>query len=113
MHYIFTPEAQILVCFALRPAGSKISHILLFPIDYHVKRQKKNHNWISLNNFGRDPPQEYVWFVGSESDVYFQRYRLKFFLPYGPVLTKRNKNRKKIKKIKSKIKKKMVWRYGG
>ncbi len=31
-----------MVRFALRLGVSKISHILSFPIDYHVKRQKKN-----------------------------------------------------------------------
>ena len=41
MHEILTPEAQILLRFALRPAVSKISHILSFPIDYHVKRPTK------------------------------------------------------------------------
>ena len=38
-------------------------------------------------------------FLGRESDVYFQRRcRLKFFLPYGSILTKtKKKNRKKSK----------------
>ncbi len=41
IHVVLTPEAQLLVLFALRPSVSKISHILSFPIDYHVKRPKK------------------------------------------------------------------------
>ncbi len=60
-------EAQILVRFALRPAVSKISHILQFPIDNHVKRPKKKEQktlpkiqnfefHYSFNNFGRDLP---------------------------------------------------------
>ncbi len=70
MHEILTPEAQILFRFALRPAVSKISHILSFPIDYHVKRPKKEQKNLSkiqnfkfhysFNNFVRDPPQEYT-----------------------------------------------------
>ncbi len=65
VHYIITHGVQILVCFALRPAFSKISHILSFPIDYHVKRPKKEQQNLpkiqnlkfnnSLYNFGRDP----------------------------------------------------------
>ncbi len=66
------PEVQILVRFALRPAVSKISHILSFPIDSHVKRpqkrtKKKKSEKIqnlkfrnSLYKFGRDPSYEYV-----------------------------------------------------
>ena len=54
----------------------------------------KFHN--SLSIFGRGPPQEYAWFLGSEPGAYFQRRcRLKFLLPYGPMLTKTKKNRKK------------------
>ncbi len=73
----------------------------------------KFHN--SLSNFGRDPRQEYAWFLGSEFDAYFQRRcRLKFLPPYGPMLTKTKKKIVKNQKIKIlKNKKKMVWRYGG
>ena len=42
IHQILTPDVQILVRFALRPAVSKISHSLSFSIDYHVKGPKKN-----------------------------------------------------------------------
>ncbi len=38
-----------------------------------------------FNNFGRDPPQEYTWILGSKSGAYFQRrWRLKLLLQYGP-----------------------------
>ena len=46
----------------------------------------------------------------SESDMYFQRCRLKFLLPYGPMLTKTKKKNKYRKKIK--IWKKSLSRYG-
>ncbi len=69
------------------------------PILSHVSENEKYlakiqnfkfHN--SLNNFGRDPPQEYAWFFGSASGAYFQRKcHLKFFVPYGPILTKTKK----------------------
>ena len=110
---ILTPEAQILVCFALRPAVSKISHILSFPIDYHVKRQKKKKKnkiicqkskifkfHYSFNNFVRDPPQEYTWILGSKSGLLFQRCRLKLLPPYGPMLTKTIKKMAKIQYLK-------------
>ena len=59
----------------------------------------KFHN--SLNSFGRDPPQEYAWFLARESGAYFQRRCcLKFLLLYGPMLTKTKKNHKKIKNLK-------------
>ncbi len=52
----------------------------------------------SLNNFGRDPPQEYPRILGSKSGVLFQRRsRLKLLLPYGPMLMKTKKNCKKQK----------------
>ncbi len=78
----------------------------------YICQNPKFHN--SLNNFGRDPPQEYAWFLGSESGVYFQRRcYLKIFVQYGPMLTKPKKivNNEKSKILKKK--KKMVWRYGG
>ncbi len=70
------------------------------------KKKKKNkricqkfHN--SLSNFGRYSPQEYAWFFESEYGAYFQeRCRLKFLLPYGPMLMKTEKNRKISKKNK-------------
>ncbi len=77
--------------FALRPAVLKISHILNFPNDYHVKcSPKKNKTNIakdlkfqfhySFINFGRDPPQEYTWILGSKSSMFFQRRcHLNFF----------------------------------
>ncbi len=84
---------------------SKISHILSFPIDYHLEHLKRRtkkkkkcqhiqnlkfHN--SLSNFGRDSSQEYAWFFGSESGVYFQRGCCwKFLLPYGPMLNRKKK----------------------
>ncbi len=36
----------------------------------------------------------------SESDAYFHRCRLKFLLPYGPMLTKMKKILKKSKTLK-------------
>ena len=66
------PESQISVRFALREALFQISHILLFPIDYHVKRSKENrkkcqhfkfHN--SFTSFGRDPPRSTHEFWGA------------------------------------------------
>ena len=49
----------------------------------------KFHN--SLNDFGRPSPGVGMIFL-SESDIYFQRRcRLKFFLPYGRMLTKMKK----------------------
>ena len=87
------PEAQILVRFALRPV-SKILRIISFPIDYHVKRPKKEQNNMpkiqnvkflySFNNFVRDLPQVYTWILGSKSGLLFQRRcRLKLLPPYG------------------------------
>ena len=48
-----------------------IAHFIKFYIDYHVKRLRKEHKKMpniqnfpnSLNNFGRDPPQDYVWYL--------------------------------------------------
>ena len=75
-----TPEAHILVGFALRPAVFKISNILYFPIDCEVKRspltrkKEKNKNLPNIqtftfynpfNNSGRDITQEYTWILGS------------------------------------------------
>ncbi len=55
----------------------------------------------SLNNFGRDPPQEYPWILGSKSGVFFQRgCRLKLLLPYAPMLAK-TKKKKKMAKIQN------------
>ena len=63
---------QISVHFALRPSAVRMSHILKFLVDYHVKwqkRQKKKKNrpksknfefHNSFNNFGRDPPRKYT-----------------------------------------------------
>ena len=101
IHTKYSPPRSKFWSVSLRPTVSKISHILSFPIDSHVKRPKteqkkknaKNPNFeisqcYSLSNFGRDSPQEYAWFFVSESGVYFQRRgRLKFLLPYGPMLT--------------------------
>ncbi len=66
---MLTSEAEILIRFALQPAVSKISYIVQFPIDYHVKRPKKeqkrlpkiqNFNFhYSFHNFGRGHPQQY------------------------------------------------------
>ena len=79
-------------------------HILL-PYGPMLAKTKKNgknpkfHNF--LNNYGRDPPQEYAWFFGSESDVYFRRRcRMKCFLPYDPILTKTKKKKKNVKNQK-------------
>ncbi len=69
----------------------------------------------SLNNSGREPPQEYASFFGSECDVYFQRRcRLNFFLPYGPMLTKTKKIGKisKIKILKNKKNCLEIWWIG-
>ncbi len=41
VNYVLSPEVQSLVRFALRPPVSKISHILSFPMDSHVKRPQK------------------------------------------------------------------------
>ncbi len=97
-----------MVRFTLRPIVSKISHILSFPIDYHVKRPQKNKNNLpkiqnlkfhnSLSNFGRDPPQEHAFF-GNESGAYFQRRcLLKYLLPciWSYMLTKTKKKLKKF-----------------
>ncbi len=76
--------------------------ILQFPNDYNVKHFEKRTKKFqriqnvkfqnSLNNFGRDPPQEYTWDLGSTPGVYFQgRYRLKPLLPYSLTLTKTKK----------------------
>ncbi len=97
--------------FALRPTVSKISHILSFPIDYHVKRPKKEQNYLpkiqnfkfhySFNNFVRDPPQEYTIILWSKSGVSFQRRcRLKLLPLYGPILTKMKKKMVKIQCLK-------------
>ncbi len=59
----------------------------------------KFHNY--FKNFGRDPPHECKWILGSGSDVYFQRKcRLKLLLPYAWSCV--NEDKKKIFK-KSKI----------
>ena len=83
---------------ALRPAVSKISYILQFPIDYHVKRPNKEQKKLPkiqscFSNFGRDPPHQYAWFLGVNLMRTFRRCRLKFFLPYGPMLTKTKKKK--------------------
>ncbi len=52
----------------------------------------KFHN--SLNSCGRYPARGMHFFVGSESDVYFQRRcRLKCSLPYSPMLAKTKKKK--------------------
>ena len=76
IHQILTPGVQILVRFTLRPAVSKISHILSFPIDYHVKQSKKEQNNLpkiqnfkfhySFKNIVRDFPHQYTWILGSK-----------------------------------------------
>ncbi len=83
----------MLVRFALRPAVSKISHILSFTIDYHVKRTKKEQKNLPkiqnfkfhypFNNFVRDLSREYTCILGSKSGVFSQRRcRLKLLPPY-------------------------------
>ena len=68
------------------------------------KMAKKNQNFkfhYSFNNFGTNPPQEYSWIRGNKSDVLLQRCHLKLLLPYGPMLTKMKKKKKKIAKIQN------------
>ncbi len=81
-------------------------HSPLTTMLYGQKKEPKNLPKIqnlkfhySFNKFIRDPPQEYTWILASKSGVLFQRRcRLKFFLPYGPMLTKtKKKNHKKSK----------------
>ncbi len=69
------------------------------PILSHVNENEKKmakvqnlnfHN--SQNNFGRDPLYEYIWFLGTKSDGFFQRTcRLKFLQSYGLMLSKTKK----------------------
>ncbi len=108
-------ESEISLRFGPRPAIFKISHILWFPIDYHVKQPEKEQHQKkkkkkktqklqnfkfrnSSNNFGRDPLQGYTWIFGSKSGAYFQRWcRLKLSLPCSPMLMKTKKKWQKSK----------------
>ncbi len=53
----------------------------------------KFHN--SLNNFGRDPPQEYAWFVGVNLMYAFRGMSFEFFSPIWSHVNEKEKNRKK------------------
>ncbi len=67
----------------------------------------KFHNY--LYNFGRDPSYEYAWTFRSKSVAYFQtRCRVKFFLPYGPMLTKTNNNCQNLPKF---VKISKIWNF--
>ena len=70
-----------------------------------LTKKKKNKQLITLVE---TLPKSMHDFLGSESDVYFQRRcRLKFVLPYRAMLTETKKIVEKIKKFKI-LKTKMV-----
>ncbi len=98
-----------MVRLALRPAVSKMSHILSFPIDYHVTTKiAKNSKYqiyysfkkIKISNFTLllttlvEALTRSIHDFGSKSYVLYQRRcRLKLLLSYGPMLAKTKKKR--------------------
>ncbi len=96
IHVTTIPGSQRSLRFALRPAILMISHILLFPIDYHVIRPKKKQKKKTLVE---TLPHAGVYMnFGSKSGAYFQwRCHLKLSVVYGAMLTKTKKKWQKFK----------------
>ncbi len=105
------PWVPNLVRFALQPAVSKISHILSFPIDSHVKRPKteqKKCQKAKIWNFTilytilvETLPRSMHEFLEVNVLYTFRQDAIwSFFLPYGPMLTKTKKKWQKIQNLK-------------